>query len=402
MKNFIRNTPALRTLALPAPRIFFALCAVLTVMNVSPAPAQWALMRSDADVAVRTGVRHIYNLEFDSASAEFQKVIVAYPHHPVGYFLDAMVDWWEISTNTRDKRMDERFLRKIDRVTSICDSILDKNENDIIGLFFKGGIIGFRGRYYVLRNEWATAALDGKRAFDLVQKCQEVAPGNRDVMLGTGIYHYFMESIPERYPAVKPLLAMLPPGDKRTGIAELKLASQSARYAATEAKVVLLQLQYGMEKNYVEALAIAQQLCADYPKNSMFKAYLGRSYVQLGNYDKMEETWREILNNCIDRKTGYDNIIAREAMYYIGLSLMQRGKYDEALTYFYKCDEFSRKLDEKPSGWMIMLNSRIGNIYDIQGKRELALTQYKKVLSWEDYYESHKYAKQFLERPYGK
>ncbi len=134
----------------------------------------------------------------------------------------------------------------------------------------------------------------------------------------------------------------------------------------------------------------------------MFKSFLGRCYVQLGNYDKMEETWREILTNCIDRKVGYDNIIAREAMYYIGLSLMQRGKYDDALTYFYKCDEFSRKLDEKPSGWMIMLNSRIGYIYDIQGKRDLALMQYKKVLGWEDYYESHKYAKQFLERPYGK
>jgi tetratricopeptide (TPR) repeat protein len=380
----------------------FVFLLFLSTAAITPLSAQWALMRTDADSAVRAGVRHIYNLEFDSASTNFQKVINAYPQHPAGYFLDAMVDWWAIVTNSRDKRTDERFLKKIDRVVTLCDSILDKNDNDIVGLFFKGGILGFRGRYHVTRNDWAAAALDGKRAFDLVQKCQEVAPGNRDVMLGTGIYHYFMETIPERYPAVKPLIAMLPPGDKRAGIAELKLAAQSARYAATEAKVVLLQLQYGMEKNYSEALAISQQLSSDYPKNSLFKAYLGRCYVQTGNYDRMEEVWREILNNCIDRKTGYDNLIAREAMYYIGLSLMQRGKYDDALTYFYKCDEFCRKLDEKPSGWMIMLNSRVGNIYDVQGKRDLAVKQYNKVLSWEDYYDSHKYARQFLERPYGK
>ncbi len=383
-------------------RMVFAFLFFLSAAAITPLSAQWALMRTDADSAVRAGVRHIYNLEFDSASTNFQKVINAYPQHPAGYFLDAMVDWWAIVTNSRDKRTDERFLKKIDRVVTLCDSILDKNDNDIVGLFFKGGILGFRGRYHVTRNDWAAAALDGKRAFDLVQKCQEVAPGNRDVMLGTGIYHYFMETIPERYPAVKPLIAMLPPGDKRAGIAELKLAAQSARYAATEAKVVLLQLQYGMEKNYSEALAISQQLSSDYPKNSLFKAYLGRCYVQTGNYDRMEEVWREILNNCIDRKTGYDNLIAREAMYYIGLSLMQRGKYDDALTYFYKCDEFCRKLDEKPSGWMIMLNSRVGNIYDAQGKRDLAVKQYNKVLSWEDYYDSHKYARQFLERPYGK
>jgi Tetratricopeptide repeat len=365
-------------------------------------PAQWALMRTDADQSVRIGIRHIYNLEFDSASVEFEKVIAAYPQHPAGYFLDAMVDWWAITTNQRNKTIDERYLRKIDRVITLCDSILERNPNDIVGLFFKGGIIGFRGRYYVTRNDWATAALDGKRAFDIVQKCQELAPGNRDVMLGTGLYHYFVEVIPERYPAAKPLLAFLPPGDKRTGLAELKLASQQARYAATEAKVVLLNLNYGMEKNYTEALAISQDLNTLYPKNSMFKAYLGRCYVQVGNMEKMEEVWRDVLNNCIDKKVGYDNLIAREAMYYIGYALMQRGKNDDALQYFYKCDEFCRKIDTKPSGFMTMLSTRIGNIYDIQGKRDLAITQYNKVLSWEDYYESHKYAKQYLQRPYGK
>jgi tetratricopeptide (TPR) repeat protein len=368
---------------------------------VHQASAQWALMRTDADQAVRTGVRHIYNLEFDSASVEFQKVIRAYPNHPVGYFLDAMVDWWDIATNPRNKRTDERFLKKIDRIIVICDSILDQNENDIVGLFFKGGIIGFRGRYYVTRNEWVSAVADGKRALDIVQKCQQVAPGNRDVMLGTGIYHYFVEAIPERYPAVKPLISFMPAGDKRTGIAELKLAAQSARYASTEAKVVLLQLYYGLEKNYTEAFVLAQQLATDYPKNSMFQTYLARCYVQLGNYEKMEELWRFVLNSCIDKKVGYDNYTARESMYYIGVALMQRGKYDDALKYLYKCDEFCRQLDEKPSGWMIMLNSRVGNIYDLQGKRDLAITQYNKVLSWEDYYDSHKYAKQFLQRPYG-
>jgi tetratricopeptide (TPR) repeat protein len=392
-----------------SPRSFLSrclLCFAVIVALAECAPlethAQWALMRSDADQAVRVGIRHIYNLEFDSASVEFRTVQTVYPHHPVGFFLDAMVDWWAITTNQRDKRVDDRFLKKIDHIVRMCDSILENNPNDIVGLFFKGGIIGFRGRYYVTRDNWASAALDGKTAFDLVQKCQEIAPGNRDVMLGTGIYHYFVEAIPERYPAVKPFMAFLPPGDKRTGIAELKLAAQSARYAATESKVVLLNLLYGLEKNYPEALTLAQQLVQDYPKNSMFKGYLGRCYVQLSNYEKMEETWRDILNNCIDKRVGYDNILAREAMYYIGWSLMQRGKHEDALKYFYKCDEFSRKLDTKITGWMTMLNTRIGNIYDVQGKRELAVQQYNKILSWEDINDSHKYAKQFLQRAYGK
>ncbi len=385
-------------------RFLLAFTAILFLVAAPTATlnAQWALMRADADQAVRVGVKHIYNLEFDSASVEFQKVIAAYPKHPAGYFLDAMVDWWQIVTDPRNKKTDERFLMKVDKVLTVCDAMLEENPSDIVGLFFKGGIIGFRGRYRVNRDEWIKAASDGKDALDIVMKCSQIAPGNKDVLLGTGIYHYFAEAIPERYSMVKPLMSFMPPGDKRTGIQELKLAAAQARYASTEAKVTLLQLYYGFEKNYVEALAIAEQLVQEYPKNSMFKAYMARCYVYLGNYEKMEAAWRDILISCIDKKTGYDYVTAREAMFYIGTALMNRGKYDDALTYLYKCDEFCRKLDQKPSGWMIMLNNRVGNIYDLQGKRELAIGQYNKVLSWDDYFDSHKYAKQFIQKPFGK
>lgn len=380
----------------------FIVCISMLLMPL-PSAAQWALMRSDADQAARTGVRHIYNLEFDSARAEFEKVIVAYPKHPVGYFLDAMVDWWQIVTDFRSKNtIDARFLSKIDKVIAVSDAILAENSNDIVGLFFKGGIIGFRGRYYVLRDEWLKAASDGKTALDIVMKCAEIAPGNRDVLLGTGLYHYFAAAVPERYPYLKPALSFLPPGDKKAGIEELRIAGKQARYANVEAKVVLMQLFYGFERNYVEAMTIAEDLVKDFPKNSYFKAYLARCYVQVGNYEKMETLWRDILLACMDKKVGYDYVTAREAMYYIGLALKNRGQYETALQYFYKCDEFCRKLDQKPSGWMIMLNNHLGNIYDLQNKRDLAVKQYNKVLSWEDYYDSHKYAKQFLQRPYGK
>lgn len=369
---------------------------------IMPLQAQWALMRSDADIAVRKGVRHIYNLEYDSAYTEFQKVITAYPEHPVGYFLDAMVDRWRMMTDRRDKVAESNFLTKVEKTISVCNALLQQNEHDIVGLFFKGGIIGFRGRFHVSHNNWIKAASDGKEALDIVMKCAQIAPGNKDILLGLGIYHYFAEAIPEKYPLVKPILAFMPPGDKRTGIEELKVASTQARYAATEARYILLEIYYGFEKNYLEAQQTAEKLVQDYPKNSFFKSYLARCYAYLRNYEKMEMVWREILIDCIEKKTGYDYITAREAMYYIGEALKSRGKYDDALTYFYKCDEFCRKLDQKPSGWMIMLNNHIGNIYDLQGKRDLALSQYKKVLSWDDYFDSHKYAKQFIQRPYGK
>ncbi len=383
-------------------RRFAVLLWCTLLLYERPLSAQWALMRNDADSAVRKGIHYIYNLQFDSAEVEFRTVQSLYPSHPVGYFLDAMVDWWRIATNLRDKRTDEMFLAKTDRVIRLCDSLLAINENDIVGLFFKGGIIGYRGRYYFTRKEWIRAFSDGKQGLDIVLKCWEQAPGNKDVLLGIGLYHYFAAVIPEQYPVVKALLFTLPQGDKEAGLSELKLAAQQARYAAVEAKVGLLEIYYGIERNYAEAFNIAVDLFSRYPQNAWIHAYMARCCVQLGNSIKAEDEWRTILARCIEKQTGYDNLKAREAMFYIGVYAMNRRDYETALKYFYKCDEFCRMMDETPSGWMIMLNLRIGNIYDAQNKRDDAIKQYNKVLAWDDYFNSHKYAKQFKERPFGK
>jgi len=87
-------------------------------------------------------------------------------------------------------------------------------------------------------------------------------------------------------------------------------------------------------------------------------------------------------------------------LYYVGLALMNRKQLDSALTYFYKCDEAGRFLDEDVSGFTIKVNMKIGNIYDAQGKRSMAIEQYKKVLKWDDRQQSHEEAKRYINNPF--
>ncbi|GBD06300.1 hypothetical protein HRbin21_00088 [bacterium HR21] len=377
--------------------------AVLVVFLATALPlrGQWALMRADADSLVQRGIFYIYNLQFDTAQAYFEELIRRYPAHPAGYFMQAMVSWWKILTHRRSRAYDEEFLAAIERVLQVCDALLKENPYDIVGLFFKGGALGYRGRFYAMRESWIRAANDGREGFEILLRVQRLAPTNHDVLLGTGIYNYYAVKLPEMYPILRPLLLFLPPGDKELGIAQLRASARNARYAATEAKVVLLQILYDFEQNIPEALAVAEELLHQYPRNAYFHRYLGRCYVRLGFLDKMEETWREILRRCIEKWPGYEELTAREALYYVGLAHMQRGQYEEALRYFYKCDELSRVLDEDPSGFMVKVNLKIGNIYDLQGKRELAIMQYRKVLSWRDVQNSHEEARRYLEKPYG-
>jgi predicted negative regulator of RcsB-dependent stress response len=81
---------------------------------------------------------------------------------------------------------------------------------------------------------------------------------------------------------------------------------------------------------------------------------------------------------------------------------MNYSKLDSALQCFYKCDELSRALDVgEQSGFMVISNLRIGMIYDLQNKRELAVKQYNKVLSMNDHKSSREMAKKHINKPYG-
>ncbi|HRP01082.1 MAG TPA: tetratricopeptide repeat protein [Candidatus Kapabacteria bacterium] len=372
---------------------------ILLFIGYQSANSQWAILRQDADSLVKVGSDYIYDVQFDKAEQTFNELIKRYPSHPAGYFLDAMVAWWKITLFRNTNYYDKSFEDKIQRVIDICDDLLDKNPKDINALFFKAGAKGYRGRYYAQKQEWVSAASDGSSAYSLMIDCQKMAPGNHDIMLGIGLYNYFSQAIPEMYPITKPLLAFLPKGDKQLGLYQLRAASRMARYAAVEARVILLQIYYSFEKDNDLAESSAEELFTKYPNNAYFHRYLARILVRKGKYDEFEQMWRDILVRVMDKKIGYDNLTAREAMYYIGTALYRKNDFNNALRYLLKAEEGSKILDkDEESGFFVNLMIYIANIYEKQNNKKLAASYYKKCLSMKEYDNSHRKANEGLSR----
>lgn len=365
--------------------------------------AQWAMLKTDADSLVRTGADYIYNVQFDSAEVAFKELINRYPDHPAGYFLQTMVDWWKITIYRRSEALRESFLEKCSKTIEVCEAILDTNEMDITGLFFKGGTLGYRARFYANNREYFFAASDGKEAYEIMEKAHIKAPGNSDIMLGTGIYNYFSKAIPEQYPALKPVVFFFPKGNKRLGILQLRASMLKARYTKIEAEVALMQIYYSFEEDFDQAHYYANDLHEKYPENPYFHRYLGRTTVKKGNWKNIENIWREILVKCLKRSTGYHNKTAREATYYIGLSLQRKREYEMAAKYLNKCIEVSEYIEEdedENSGFLVSAHIKLGQVYDRMGKREQAKEIYRKVLELDEYRDSHKKAERYLEKPY--
>ncbi len=358
-------------------------------------------MTPEFDERAKRGINAVYNLEFEKAEAEFSVLSANYPSHPAGIFFLAMIDWWKILIAIDDESMDDMFIKKMDRVITLCDSLLEIDEKNVGALFFKGGALGFQGRLRANRSSWIKAANDGRLALPIVQKAYKLAPDNDDILLGIGIYNYYAATIPERYPIVKPLMVLFPSGDKQKGIQQLTEASQRAKFAAMEAKYFLLQLYYNYERQYSTAYELSTSMLKAFPRNVIFHRYVGRSAYSLSKYGESQLAFEEILRRCEKNQTGYLRAAKREALYYLGSVAMNVHNYDAALKYLFQCDALCREIDtDEPSSYMTMTNLKIGMIYDVQQKRNYAIMQYQKVQRLKPFENSHDMAKQYLQSPY--
>lgn len=357
--------------------------------------ANWAIMTPEADSLVLTGREKIYNCEFDEAEEIFKRVIEIDPEHPAGYFLDAMVYYWKLTLYRFTDYYHTPFLKRINKTIRVCNKRLDDNPHDIVALFFKGGAIGYRGRFYGENQSWVKSARDGINAYNILVECLKIAPNNSDILLGIGIFNYYTEAIPEKYPMTKPLLSFLPSGDKELGLAQLQACVNHSRYSRVEAETVLLQAYYSFDRNNKKALEIASSLHERFPDNPYFHRYLGKCLIRVGDFDRMETLWRDVLLLHIDDKPGYDNLTAREALFNIGWALQKKGDYKMATKYLSKCIEASKMLDEEDgeiSGYRIEAELKLADCHFRLGNKSKAEKIYRSVLKLREYSNSHKRA----------
>lgn len=374
---------------------------VLTLLIIPPVFPQG----SNFDETVTKGIKQIYNIKFDSASVTFRSLMADYPNHPAGRFFLAMIDWWKILLDIDNESRDDIFFQKLEDVIYLCDEILDKNPESVDALFFKGGAIGFRGRLHAYRESWIKAADDGREALPIVERASQLDPNNVDVQLGFGIYNYYADVIPNDYPLLKPLMIFFPDGNKQKGIDQLVNAAMNGKYAKYEARYFLVTLYYSYENNAYMSDKYVDMLRFDFPDNPIFQKWKGRVAAKMGNYAIASLVFKDFLRKADDDKPGYNNLNAkREATYYIGLQFRYTNEPDSAKYYLEKCVEFSKIIDEgkEESGFIINAYLYLGMINDTQGFREKALEYYNKLLEMRVYGQSHKLAKEYIDKPFGK
>jgi hypothetical protein len=352
------------------------------------------------DERIQTGIKQIYNIEFEQAEKTFRSILTDYPENPAGRFFLAMVDWWKILLDLDNESYDQMFYQKLEDVIFHCNQILKKDKKNVDALFFKGGAIGFRGRLRALRDSWLKAADDGREALPIVEYASKLDPSNQDVQLGFGIYNYYAAVIPEEFPYIKPLMIFFPKGDKEKGIAQLVNTAQNGKYAKYEAQFFLMTLFFNYEKNYYEAKKYADNLTSLFPKNPSFQRWLGRIYARLGDWKNADSVFSNYLQKADSNFYGFNFPYGlRESHYYVAVHLKNEQLLDSSKYHFQKCIDISNQIDkDEDSGFKINSTIYLAQIFEEQNDIKSSLDYYRKVLKMRNWNNSHQLAEVNIQR----
>ena len=93
---------------------------------------------------------------------------------------------------------------------------LDRDDDDVEGLFYLGAAAGNLGRFYGMEDRWLKAYWHGRRGKNALLSLVEIDPDYNDAYLGLGIYHYYSAVLPKIVRTLSYVMGIR--GDKNLGL----------------------------------------------------------------------------------------------------------------------------------------------------------------------------------------
>jgi tetratricopeptide (TPR) repeat protein len=234
------------------------------------------------------GYQALYNLDYETARARFQKMIELAPDHPSGPQCMASSLWvqqlnqsWELkatlystgaiteSNSQVDRKQADEFHKWIRRAKNLSQARLRKDPRDVEALYFLGASEGLEASWAGgVERKFMAAFRAGKDSVEHHREVLKLAPDFRDAELTIGLMNYVIGSLP--LPTKMLVATMGVRGSKKRGLETLQRVAAEGKWARDVARVLLVDL-YKREKRWDDAARTARELAVKYPRNYLFK-----------------------------------------------------------------------------------------------------------------------------------
>lgn len=410
--------------------LLLVLTSVAFVLAQTPASIKSGM--SDAERArfeeLRAkGFEALYNLDYETARAEFKEIERLFPDHPAGPQFQAALLWsqtlnesrrlnsslygsdefYEGSEDKVDDRVVEEFRDDTRRARLLAEARLKRNPKDVEALYFLGATEGLKAAFEAgVQRSFMSALRDGSRSVDRHRDVVRLDPSFHDAELTIGLYDYVVGSLPL---PVKILASMTGArGSRKRGLETIARVASEGRWARDDAKALLIVL-YKREKRFMDALGLARELGEKYPRNYLFRleaadALSSQAAAERAAGRAIEAAAREreafaIFDALLHEKPAKTSPVARAQdliHFEYGEAFMAAGQFERAAKEFLAATlAFGAQ-----AGLVTQAHLRAAQSLDLAGRRTEALAQYRIVLQRPDIYDSQAQARRGLREPY--
>ena len=306
------------------------LAVALLAITMAPVSAQRGALTGGAAIA------KVYNTIFD-ARFELVPGLLAQTCPPaapeVCTLLDVVSLWWQIQIDPENRSHDTRFAARADAAVAAMEAWTKREPENAEAWFYLGGAYGARAQWRVLRGETLSAARDGKRIKEALERSLTIDPELQDAYFGIGLYRYYADVAPTTAKIVRFLLA-LPGGDRIGGMRQMLRARDSGQVLRDEADYQLHLIDLWYEKQPQHALALLRGLRARHPQNPHFMEQIARvEDVYLHDRPASLRTWRALLNAAVSGRVAKAEMAETSARLAIAPELDATYETDLAASY---------------------------------------------------------------------
>jgi tetratricopeptide (TPR) repeat protein len=346
-----------------------------------------------ADPLNQAAFEHYYNLDYDLAVQDFERILARHPSDPfaVNHLLSAVqvrelyrmgaMNTGEYANDSfigqahrpADPVQRERIKQLVEQAERLEDDALARDPNNVDMLYARGVTRGQFALYTALiERAWFSSLRNAVGARRDHERVLELSPGYTDAKLVVGAHYYVMGSLSF---AVKMAVALAGlSGDKDKGLHFLNDAYHSNGETSVDAGIVLMVF-LRREHRYDEALRIARDIGPKFPRNYLLPLEEGNLLRASGKNAEAEEQYRRVWQN--GREGKYGSLHYEIAALALGDLLRTEKKYQEAAAAYERVGEVAGADPET----LQKANLGAGEMYDQLQRRDLAVKKYEAVVA---------------------
>jgi tetratricopeptide (TPR) repeat protein len=362
------------------------LCIPVLAEDESIAPSTRSFR--PADPLNPTAFDRFYNLDYDRAVPDFQRVLDRHPDDPfaVNHLLTAIMfrelyrmgamNTGEYANDSfigqahrpADPKVKQQIQNLVARAEKLEEQRLKANPKDVDALYARGTT---RAQFATYTAAWFSALRNAVGARHDHEKVLELNPNYTDAKLVVGAHNYVMGSLPWGVKVAVSLVGLS--GSKEKGIQYLYEVARSNGENSVDARIALL-LFLRREHRYNEALTLLRGLLPEYPQNVLFALEEGSLLRSLNRDQDAANVYRKIWQD--GRNGKYPGLHYETAAFYLGDVLRAQKDYVGAASAY----ELVAQAPQPDPETLQRANLAAGEMYDLQKKRDLATKKYEAVI----------------------